>query len=78
MITLFMGALAFVAYALALVIGGDVAPRICDVVYNKVFPITVYASTVTVLFGLLSMYLAGEIALTASKKKDSPKKEQKQ
>lgn len=69
MITLFVGGLTFFGYLAALVIGGDVAATICNVIYKEIFPIVIYVSTVLVMFGLLTMYLAGEKELTASKKK---------
>ena len=68
MITLFVGALSFLGYVVALIIGGETAALICDFVYKVIIKITIYASTVTILIGLLAMYLAGEKALTPSKR----------
>lgn len=68
MITLFVGALSFFAYVVALIIGGETAAVICDFVYNVILKITIYVSTVTILLGLVAMYLAGEKALTPSKR----------
>ena len=69
MISLFMGALMFLGYIIALIAGGDTAAVICEFIYKKIAPIMIYISTIMVLFGILSMYLAGEMALTADKKK---------
>lgn len=69
MITLFAGGLTFFGYLAALFIGGPTAEAICVFIYKQIIPVIVYASTCLVLFGLLSMYLAGEMALTSSKKK---------
>lgn len=66
---LFAGGLTFFGYLAALIIGGDAAVLICDVIYNTVTPIIIYASTCLVLLGLVVMYLNGEMALTSSKKK---------
>ncbi len=75
MITLFVGGLTFFGYLVALIIGGGIAVQICDVIYNTIIPYMIYATNITVLFGLLTMYLAGERALTASKsKKDKASK----
>ena len=68
MITLLVGALTFFGYLVALIIGGDIAALICDIIYKKVIPAMIYINTSTVLFGLLAMYLAGEKALTPSNK----------
>ncbi|MBR3928539.1 MAG: hypothetical protein IKJ65_05990 [Clostridia bacterium] len=67
MICLFAGGLTFFGYVAALIIGGDTAQAICLFIYKTVVPIIVYASTCLVLLGLVSMYLAGEMALTSKK-----------
>jgi len=69
MITLFVGGLTFFGYVTALIIGGDTAALICDVIYKQIVPVMIKVSTIMVLFGLVTMYLAGEMALTADKKK---------
>ena len=68
MITLFVGGLTFFGYLAALIIGGDIAAAICAFIYKKIIPVMIYVSTVTVLLGLLAMYLAGEKSLTPSKR----------
>lgn len=70
MICLFGGALSFFGYLIALIVGGDLAVVICEFIYKKYLPVIIYISTVLVLLGLVSMYLAGEQALTSSKKKN--------
>jgi len=64
MLSLFLGGLTFFAYVVALLVGGDTAVAICDVVYNKFIPILIYATNIFVALGLVAMYLAGEKALT--------------
>ena len=64
-----MGALMFIGYVLALIIGGETAAAICTFLYKQVAPVMIYISTCMVLLGLISMYLAGEFALTAKKNK---------
>ena len=71
MITLFVGGVTFFGYLAAIIVGGDVAAQICDFIYNKIIPVMIYINTSTVLFGLVAMYLAGEMALTSDKKKVS-------
>lgn len=68
-ICLFAGGLTFFGYLVALILGGDVAATICDVLYKTVLPIIIKSSTILVLLGLLVMYLNGEVALTSGKKK---------
>lgn len=69
MICLFAGGLTFFGYLAALIIGGSAATTICTVIYKTIIPKIVYATSVLVLLGLLAMYLNGEMALTAKKKK---------
>ena len=74
MVTLFVGGFTFFGYIIALIVGGDAGASICDVIYNTIIPIMIYATTILILFGLVTMYMAGEVALTAGKKKKAPKK----
>ncbi|HHV42252.1 MAG TPA: hypothetical protein GXX72_05345 [Clostridiaceae bacterium] len=67
MIVLFSGGLTFFTYVIAIIIGGETAALICQWVYESFIPAIIYASTILILFGLLTMYLAGEKALTPDK-----------
>ncbi len=69
MIVLFVGGLTFFGYVAALIVGGDTAAVICEFIYKTIIPIVIKSSTVLVLLGLVAMYLNGEVALTAQKKK---------
>lgn len=68
MLCLFAGGLTFFGYVAALCIGGEGAAEICRVLSKVVTPWIIKISSVTVLVGLLVMYLGGEVALTAKKK----------
>ena len=68
MLVLFVGGLTFFGYVAALLIGGETATEICTWIYKSLIPVVIYVSTILILFGLLSMYLAGETALTPDKK----------
>ena len=74
MITLFAGGMTFFGYLAALLLGGDAAVVICEVIYKKIIPVIVYATSCLVILGLVSMYLAGEKALTPSTKHKEHKK----
>ncbi|MBE6584703.1 MAG: hypothetical protein E7649_07005 [Ruminococcaceae bacterium] len=71
MIALFAGGLTFFGYVAALIIGGDTGALIAKVIYKHIIPVIIYMSTTMILLGLVSMYLAGEYALTSSKKKET-------
>ncbi|MBR3769364.1 MAG: hypothetical protein IKL06_02410 [Lachnospiraceae bacterium] len=77
MLTLFLGGLTFLGYLVALFIGGETATAICTFIYKQLMPVIIYISTCMVLFGLVSMYLAGEKALTSDKKKASKEEGEK-
>ena len=66
-IVLFAGGLTFFGYLIALVIGGDAATNLCTWIYKSFIPVIVKASTILILFGLVTMYLAGEKALVPDK-----------
>jgi len=68
MLVLFAGGLTFFGYVAALIIGGDTATAICDWIYKSFIPVIVYISTILILFGLVTMYLSGEKALTPGRK----------
>ena len=68
MIVLFAGGLTFFGYVGALLIGGKTAAAICAWIYKSFIPVMIYASNILILFGLLTMYMAGETALTPGSK----------
>ena len=69
MIALFAGGLTFFGYVAALIVGGEAAAVICAFIYKKIIPVIIYLAVSMVLLGLVAMYLSGEVALTAHKKK---------
>ena len=68
MIVLFAGGLTFFGYMAALLIGGEAAAAICAFIDDGIIPVIIYASTILILFGIATMYIAGEKALTPDKK----------
>ena len=68
MICLFIGGLTLFGYLAALVIGGETATAICVFMHKQLMPVVIYVTTALVLLGLVAMYMAGEVALTASAK----------
>ena len=77
MIVLFAGGLTFFGYLAAVIIGGDAAAEICNWISKSFTPVIIYASTILILFGLLTMYLAGEKALVPDKRKASKEEDRK-
>ena len=67
MIVLFAGGLTFFGYIAALIIGGETATTMCTWIYKSFIPVIIKASTILILFGLVTMYMAGEKALTPDK-----------
>jgi len=64
MAILFLGGFTFFGYCIALIVGGETAVTICDVLYNQFIPIIIYVTNIFVVLGLVAMYFAGEKALT--------------
>ena len=80
LLSLAVGTLMFLGYVAALIIGGDTAAAICHFIHNQATPVLIYTTSALVLFGLLAMYLGGEIALSnakAPKTKPDPDKANK-
>ena len=46
----------------------ETAAAICTWIYKSFIPVIIYASTILILFGLCTMYLAGEKALVPDRK----------
>jgi len=75
LIVLFAGGFSFFGYFAALLMGGPMAETICTFIYKVYYKYMIYAATTLILIGLLSMYLAGEMALVPVRKKESGEKE---
>lgn len=73
LISLFVGALSFVGYLVALIVGGDTATQICLFLYKTIYPILFSFTSCIVILGLIKMYVAGEKSM-APKKKEKIKK----
>lgn len=58
------GALSFLGYVAAMIIGGDTAANICKFIYSQYFPLVIQISSISVGFGLLGMYLQKMKALS--------------
>lgn len=56
---LFLGALGFLGFVAAFIIGGDTAGIICDWVYNVYYAFLIKLSTITTLFTFVLLYLKG-------------------
>lgn len=74
LLTLFLGALAFLGYLIALIIGGSAATDLCVFIYKSYFPWVIRICSIAVGFGLIGMYMEKQKALTFSGKESSEKK----
>lgn len=68
-ICLFAGALAFVGFAFALCVGGEVATEICVFIHKSYFPWVIRATSLFAFSGLIGMYLGKDYSLTLAKSK---------
>ena len=69
MITLLGGGLTMLSYVVALIVGGDLAAKICEITYKEVWPIIIKVTNFTIVLGLIAMYINGDKALSPSEKK---------
>ena len=76
MTSLLLGGLTLLGFIVAFCVGGEGAAAICAFIKKYAIPAVTYMSTVMVVFGLVIMYLSGEVAL-AAEKKSSKKASQK-
>ena len=68
-VSLFTGALSFLGYLTAIIIGGYYAEMICKFIYRDIYPVIFYISSGSVIIGLIKTYLAGEKTMAFSKGK---------
>lgn len=69
MAVLFFGAISFLGYLVAFIIGGETATAICVFIYKKAYPVLFLISSSIVLLGLVKMYVAGEKSMVPTKRK---------
>ncbi|MBR0085333.1 MAG: hypothetical protein IJL97_02165 [Lachnospiraceae bacterium] len=72
MICLLVGGLSFFGYLAALIIGGETAELICQVIYKKIYPVLVLLSTSMIVLGLIKMYICKESAFKGGSGKRKP------
>lgn len=65
-ICLFVGGAMFFGYLMAFIIGGEIAAKICEFIYENVFTYLIYGGNIIVLLGLVNMYLKKQKSLTIS------------
>ena len=67
LVTLFAGALAFIGFLVALVIGGETATEICVYIHKVYFPFVIRVCSISVGFGLVGMYCSKIKSLSMEK-----------
>ena len=67
-ISLIVGGLTFFGYVVAMIIGGEIATKICNFIYKDLYPILVTTTSIIVVLGLLAIYAKGEKPLSTQKK----------
>lgn len=68
-VALFVGAFSFLGYLVAIIIGGQTATDICVFIYKQIYPVIFYISSVSVMIGLVKMYVAGQKSFAPPEKK---------
>lgn len=60
----FTGFIPVIPFIIAIVIGGTAGEAIALFMYNKVYPVSFTVASVSVLVGLVAMYIRGEKSLS--------------
>jgi len=69
---LLAGGLAFFGFLIGIIMGGESAQALAVWIHKEYFPVIIRVASITVGFGLLSMYFSGEQALSlVSDKKEA-------
>lgn len=63
------GGLVGMGYLAALILGGNAAAVICAFLHDTVLPVLIQSTTRLVLLGILAIYLSGDTAMTAGRKR---------
>lgn len=71
LLTLLAGALTFVGFIVAFIIGGESATQLCVFIHKTYFPYVIRVCSVAVGFGLIGMYLGKMKALSVGKENKS-------
>ena len=69
-VTLFAGALAFLGYVAAIMIGGETATNLCVFIHKQYFPWIIRLCSIAVAFGLFGMYFEKKRALSMDDNSD--------
>ena len=73
-VCLFAGALAFLGFVVALIIGGETATELCVFIHKTYFPWVITATSLFVGFGLVGMYFSKKKALSITKENNEDEK----
>jgi short subunit fatty acids transporter len=74
-VSFFAGILPIIPYGIALVIGGETGQAIAEFLYNDYYKWVILGASVSVLIGLIGLYVSGEEGLSV--KSVGKKKEKK-
>lgn len=73
-VSFFAGILPIIPFAIAMIIGGQPGQAIAEFLYNEYYKWVILGASVSVLFGLVGMYVSGEKGLSVKsvgKKKET-------
>ena len=73
LLTALAGALSFLGFVAALILGGETATAICVFIHKEYFPWVIQICSISVGFGLIGMYLNKMKALAFSEEKKENK-----
>ena len=71
---LFAGGITVLGFAAAFIAGGSTGERIAMFIYEDIFSVIIFATSILIVLGWRKMELSGELELTAGEKKSRAKK----
>ena len=79
LVSLFAGCLPVVPFIIAIIVGGNTGANISVFLYKQYYPWVAVLAAVSVIIGIIAMYIGGQIKFKSAKKekKTSPEKENK-
>ena len=69
MITLVVGGLTFFGYVAALIIGGDLAEKICVFLQKQYYPVVIVVGALAIVVGWIAMYVGKKEGLSIKEMK---------
>lgn len=76
LISFFAGIIPLIPFIIAIIIGGDIGEKISLFLYNQYYPFIIAIAAISVVVGLIAMYIGKFYGFSMKKKKDNSKEKE--